>query len=68
MLDQLIYDNGFALAPCWTILGCGSSGVTCATPTTSAQAAQGATDVVLLASLVGDPICKTYPRARPGGQ
>ena len=25
------------------------------------QAAQGATDVVLLASLVGDPICKKYP-------
>ena len=31
-------------------------------PAALEQAAQGATDVVLLASLVGDPICKKYPR------
>ena len=64
VLDQLIYDNGFALAHLFDDPRCGSSAATCATDDL-AEAAEGATDVVLLASLVGDPICKAYPSS-PG--
>jgi hypothetical protein len=59
ILDQLIYDNGFAIMPLLDhprvhfhrgdLRG------------DLAQAAHGVTDVVLLAALVGDPICKSYP-------
>jgi nucleoside-diphosphate-sugar epimerase len=61
VLDQLIYDNGFALAhllddPCLSF-----QRGDLRNPDDLAQAAQGATDVVLLASLVGDPVCKKYP-------
>ena len=61
VLDQLIYDNGFALAPLLDHPRLRFQRGDLRRPDDLAQAAQGATDVVLLASLVGDPICKTYP-------
>jgi nucleoside-diphosphate-sugar epimerase len=61
VLDQLIYDNGFALQHLLDherlALQRGDLGDAAA----FARAAQGVDDVVLLASLVGDPICKKYP-------
>jgi len=61
VLDQLIYDNGFALAPLLDHPRLRFHRGDLRDPDDLAQAAQGTTDVVLLASLVGDPICKTYP-------
>jgi nucleoside-diphosphate-sugar epimerase len=61
VLDQLIYDNGFALAHLLDDPRLRFQRGDLRNPDAVAQAAQGATDVVLLASLVGDPICKTYP-------
>lgn len=61
VLDQLIYDNGFALAHLLDDPRLRFQRGDLRNPDDLAQAAQGATDVVLLASLVGDPICKTYP-------
>lgn len=61
VLDQLIYDNGFALQhlldrePISFVRGDFSD------KAVLMKAAEGVTDVVLLASLVGDPICKKYP-------
>lgn len=61
VLDQLIYDNGFALQHLLdderlTLLR-GDLRDT----KSFARAADGVDSVVLLASLVGDPICKKYP-------
>jgi nucleoside-diphosphate-sugar epimerase len=61
VLDQLIYDNGFALAHLLDDARLRFQRGDLRNPDDLAQAAQGATDVVLLASLVGDPICKIYP-------
>jgi nucleoside-diphosphate-sugar epimerase len=61
VLDQLIYDNGFALAHLLDNPRLRFVRGDLRDPDAVAQAAQGATDAVLLASLVGDPICKTYP-------
>jgi nucleoside-diphosphate-sugar epimerase len=61
VLDQLIYDNGFALAPLLDEPRLQFQRGDLRDRDALAQAAQGATDVVLLASLVGDPICKAYP-------
>lgn len=61
VLDQLIYDNGFALAHLLDDPGLRFQRGDLRRPDDLAEAAQGATDVVLLASLVGDPICKKYP-------
>lgn len=61
VLDQLIYDNGFSLQH---LLDSGRITFTRGDfrdGETLRRAAQGATDVVLLAALVGDPICKKYP-------
>lgn len=61
VLDQLIYDNGFAIQHLLDhdamtfIRGDLRDGQTVA------EAATGVDDVVLLASLVGDPVCKRYP-------
>jgi nucleoside-diphosphate-sugar epimerase len=61
ILDQLIYDNGFAVQHLLDRDGCSFvRGDLCDEATLKAAAA-GMTDVVLLASLVGDPICKKYP-------
>ncbi|OLL73590.1 UDP-glucose 4-epimerase [Pseudonocardia sp. Ae168_Ps1] len=61
VLDQLVYDNGFALHHlldhprfAFTRGDVRDRGAVTA-------AATGATDVVLLAALVGDPVCKRYP-------
>jgi nucleoside-diphosphate-sugar epimerase len=61
VLDKLIYDNGFALQHLldrerFSFV----RGDFCDTATVM-RAAHGASDVVLLAALVGDPICKKYP-------
>ena len=61
VLDQLIYDNGFALAHLLDHPRLKFQRGDLRDPDAYAQAAQGATDVVLLAALVGDPICKSYP-------
>ena len=61
VLDQLIYDNGFAIAPLLDDRRLKFRRGDLRDPQTLAEAAHGATDVVLLASLVGDPICKAYP-------
>jgi nucleoside-diphosphate-sugar epimerase len=61
VLDQLIYDNGFALAPMLDEPRLTFQRGDLRDADAVAQAAAGATDVVLLAALVGDPVCKRYP-------
>ena len=61
VLDQLIYDNGFALAHLLDDPNLRFQRGDLRDQDDLAQAAQDATDVVLLASLVGDPVCKKYP-------
>jgi nucleoside-diphosphate-sugar epimerase len=61
VLDQLIYDNGFALQS-----ELDSNALTVVRgdvrdEQTVTAAAAGADDVVLLAALVGDPVCKKFP-------
>lgn len=63
VLDQLVYTNGSSLVhlldePGFSFL----QGDLCERATL-AGALHGVTDVVLLAALVGDPICKKYPDA-----
>lgn len=62
ILDQLIYDNGFALQHLLDHDRVTYQRGDLCDPATLRQAAKGMTDVVLLASLVGDPICKKYPQ------
>jgi nucleoside-diphosphate-sugar epimerase len=62
VLDHLIYDNGFALQH---LLDHGRLSFIRGDLRDEAVfrvAADGVTDIVLLASLVGDPICKKYPQ------
>ena len=61
VLDQLIYDNGFALAHLLDDPHLRFQRGDLRSRHDLAEAAAGATDLVLLASLVGDPICKAYP-------
>lgn len=61
VLDQLIYDNGFALAHLLDHPRLRLQRGDLRNERELAEAALGATDLVLLASLVGDPICKAYP-------
>ena len=61
VLDQLIYDNGFALAHLMDEPRLRFQRGDLRNEDDLAEAARGATDLVLLASLVGDPICKAYP-------
>jgi len=61
VLDQLIYDNGFALAHLLDDPHLQFRRGDLRSRHDLADAAAGATDLVLLASLVGDPICKAYP-------
>ena len=60
VLDQLIYDNGFALQHLLDNVRLSFVRGDMSDPATFARAAAGMNDVVLLASLVGDPICKKY--------
>jgi nucleoside-diphosphate-sugar epimerase len=61
VLDQLIYDNGFALAHLLDNERLTFHRGDMRDRVAFTQAASGADDVVLLASLVGDPVCKRYP-------
>jgi nucleoside-diphosphate-sugar epimerase len=61
VLDQLIYDNGFALAHLMDEPRLRFHRGDLRNQQDLTAAALGATDLVLLASLVGDPICKAYP-------
>jgi nucleoside-diphosphate-sugar epimerase len=61
VLDELVYDNGFALAPLLDDPHLCFRRGDLRDEHDLAEAAAGATDLVLLASLVGDPICKAYP-------
>lgn len=61
ILDRLIYDNGFCVQPFLDHKDVTFQFGDMADVGTFERAAKGATDVVLLASLVGDPICKKYP-------
>jgi len=61
VLDQLVYDNGFALVPLLDDPNLTFVRGDLRDRETFAQAARGADDVVLLAALVGDPVCKKYP-------
>lgn len=61
VLDQLVYGNGFALAHVLDHPRVRFQRGDLRNRDDVTRAAQGATDIVLLASLVGDPICKTYP-------
>jgi nucleoside-diphosphate-sugar epimerase len=61
VLDQLVYDNGFALQhllddPRLTLMRGDLRD-----PSAVARAAVGCDSIALLAALVGDPICKKYP-------
>ncbi|MGD9526935.1 NAD-dependent epimerase/dehydratase family protein [Pseudonocardia sp.] len=61
VLDQLIYDNGFALHHLLDRDGVTFTRGDLRDERVVAAAAAGTDDVVLLASLVGDPICAKYP-------
>jgi nucleoside-diphosphate-sugar epimerase len=61
VLDRLVYDNGFAIAHLLDHPRLTFHRGDLRVEADLAQAAQGATDVVLLAALVGDPVCKKYP-------
>lgn len=61
VLDQLIYDNGFALAHLLDDPGLTFLHGDLRVDEDVDLAAEGATDVVLLAALVGDPVCRKYP-------
>jgi nucleoside-diphosphate-sugar epimerase len=60
VLDQLIYDNGFSLQHLLDNERLSFLHGDLRDADTFARAADGVHDVVLLASLVGDPICKKY--------
>ena len=61
VLDQLIYDNGSALVHLLDNPRLQFRRGDLREPHDLDQVADGATDLVLLASLVGDPICQKYP-------
>jgi nucleoside-diphosphate-sugar epimerase len=61
VLDQLIYDNGFSVAHLLDDANLTLVRGDLRDDATVARVAAGVDDVVLLASLVGDPICKKYP-------
>ena len=61
VLDQLIYDNGFSLQHLLDREHMSFMRGDLRDRDVFMRAADGVSDVVLLASLVGDPICKKYP-------
>lgn len=61
VLDRLIFDHGAAIAPLLEHPGFDLVLGDMRDPGALAEALDGATDVALLAGLVGDPITKTYP-------
>ena len=62
VLDQLIYDNGFALQHLLDRERLSFVRGDFCDRNIFLRAVEGFSDVVLLAALVGDPICKTYPK------
>ena len=62
VLDQLIYDNGFALAHLLDHPRLRFKRGDLRDADVLIEATQGVDDIVLLACLVGDPICEAYPR------
>jgi nucleoside-diphosphate-sugar epimerase len=62
VLDQLIYDNGSALIPVLDNPRVQFYRGDLRSEDTLTHAGHGATDVVLLAALVGDQICNSYPK------
>ena len=61
VLDALLYANGYAIQHLLDRERLVFVRGDYCDPATFAAAARGVSDVVLLASLVGDPICKKYP-------
>lgn len=61
ILDNLLYDNGFAIQHLLDHDRVSFIKGDLTDADTFRTAAKGASDVALLASLVGDPICKKYP-------
>ncbi|MGH7926784.1 MAG: NAD-dependent epimerase/dehydratase family protein [Candidatus Binatia bacterium] len=61
ILDGLIYDNGFTLQHLLEDERVSFQLGDVSEPGVFENAARGCSDVVMLASLVGDPICKKYP-------
>ena len=61
VLDKLVYDNGFALVPMLDDPNLSFVRGDLRDSETLVQAAQGTDDIVMLAALVGDPVCKKYP-------
>jgi nucleoside-diphosphate-sugar epimerase len=61
VLDQLVYDNGFALQHLLDDERLTLTRGDLRDPRAVARAAVGCDSVALLAALVGDPVCKTYP-------
>lgn len=61
VLDSLLYQNGFALRHLLEEPGFSFIKGDLRDETALESALEGISDVILLASLVGDPICKRYP-------
>jgi nucleoside-diphosphate-sugar epimerase len=61
VLDNLLYDNGSSVMGLLELPNFSFIRGDLCDQTTLDQALAGVTDVVLLASLVGDPMCKKYP-------
>lgn len=62
ILDELLYDNGFALAHLLEDPACAFVKGDVTDLDVRKAALDGVSDVVLLAALVGDPICRRYPQ------
>jgi nucleoside-diphosphate-sugar epimerase len=61
VLDRLLFDHGSALAGLFEEPGFEFVRGDLCEPADLERSLEGITDVVLLAALVGDPICRTYP-------
>jgi nucleoside-diphosphate-sugar epimerase len=61
VLDRLLFDHGSAIAPLLDEPGLAFRRGDLAVDDDRDAALDGVTDVVLLAALVGDPICRKYP-------
>jgi nucleoside-diphosphate-sugar epimerase len=61
VLDRLLFDHGSALAGLFEDPGFGFVRGDLTDSTDLERSLDGVTDVVLLAALVGDPICRMYP-------
>jgi len=62
VLDTLLFDHGSAIAPVFEQPGFSFERGDLRVAADRERALDGVTDVVLLAALVGDPLCKKYPQ------